>query len=70
MQYLLPAVMRFWYNRQSSHHAEKVTGGINMFPQLGAALGGAIRSFKKAAEEESRLTDPKEEEKKAQQERT
>jgi sec-independent protein translocase protein TatA len=30
--------------------------GPGKLPQLGAALGGAIRSFKKAAEEEPKLT--------------
>ncbi|WP_157046270.1 twin-arginine translocase TatA/TatE family subunit [Geotalea uraniireducens] len=35
-------------------------------PQLGASLGGAIRSFKKAAEEEPKLANPKEVEKKDQ----
>ena len=40
--------------------------GPGKIPQLGSALGGAIRSFKKAAEEEPKLINPKEEEKKDQ----
>ena len=39
--------------------------GPGKLPQLGASLGGAIRSFKKAAEEEPKVIDTKEEEKKA-----
>jgi sec-independent protein translocase protein TatA len=38
--------------------------GPGKLPQLGAALGGAIRSFKKASEEDPALTQPKEDEKK------
>ena len=38
--------------------------GPGKLPQLGASLGGAIRSFKKAAEEEPKGIDTKEEEKK------
>ena len=40
--------------------------GPGKLPQLGSALGGAIRSFKKAAEDEPKLINPKEEEKKDQ----
>ena len=40
--------------------------GPGKLPQLGSALGGAIRSFKKAAEEDPKLSNPKEEEKKNQ----
>lgn len=40
--------------------------GPGKLPQLGSAMGGAIRSFKKAAEEEPRVINPKEEEKKQQ----
>ncbi len=43
-----------------------VVFGPGKLPQLGSALGGAIRSFKKAAEEEPKLINPKEEEKKDQ----
>lgn len=35
--------------------------GPGKLPQLGASLGGAIRSFKKAAEEEPKVINPKEE---------
>jgi len=38
--------------------------GPGKLPQLGASLGGAIRSFKKAAEEEPKTINPKEDEKK------
>ena len=38
--------------------------GPGKLPQLGASLGGAIRSFKKAAEEEPRVINPTEDEKK------
>ena len=40
--------------------------GPGKLPQLGSAMGGAIRSFKKAAEEEPQVINPKEEEKKQQ----
>lgn len=40
--------------------------GPGKLPQLGASLGGAIRNFKKASEEEPKLINPKEEEKKDQ----
>ena len=40
--------------------------GPGKLPQLGSALGGAIRSFKKAAEEDPKLSNLKEEEKKNQ----
>ena len=38
--------------------------GPGKLPQLGSALGGAIRSFKKAAEEEPKVMNQKEAEKK------
>lgn len=38
--------------------------GPGKLPQLGAALGGAIRSFKNAAEEEPKVINPAEDEKK------
>ena len=38
--------------------------GPGKLPQLGASLGGAIRSFKKAAEEDPKLANSKEDEKK------
>ncbi|OGU08010.1 MAG: TatA/E family twin-arginine translocation protein [Geobacteraceae bacterium GWC2_58_44] len=40
--------------------------GPGKLPQLGASLGGAIRSFKKAAEEEPKVINPEEDEKKDQ----
>lgn len=40
--------------------------GPGKLPQLGASLGGAIRGFRKAAEEEPKLANPKEDEKKDQ----
>lgn len=40
--------------------------GPGKLPQLGASLGGAIRSFKKAAEEDPMLANPKKYEKKDQ----
>ena len=40
--------------------------GPGKLPQLGAALGGAIRSFKKAAEEDPKVINPKEDGKKEQ----
>lgn len=43
-----------------------VVFGPGKLPQLGASLGGAIRSFKKAAEEDGKVINPKEEEKKEQ----
>lgn len=38
--------------------------GPGKLPQLGSSLGGAIRSFKKAADGEPQLINPKTEEKK------
>lgn len=38
--------------------------GPGKLPQLGASLGGAIRNFKKSAEEEPRVINPTEDEKK------
>jgi sec-independent protein translocase protein TatA len=38
--------------------------GPGKLPQLGGSLGGAIRSFKKAVDEEPKLINPKEEEEK------
>ena len=38
--------------------------GPGKLPQLGASLGGAIRNFRKAADEEPRVINPKEDEKK------
>jgi sec-independent protein translocase protein TatA len=43
-----------------------VVFGPGKLPQLGAALGGAIRSFRKAFEEEPKVIKPKEDEKKEQ----
>lgn len=40
--------------------------GPGKLPQLGSALGGAIRSFKRAAEEEPKVINPREEDKKDQ----
>lgn len=40
--------------------------GPGKLPQLGAALGGAIRSFKNAAEEKPKVINPDEAEKKDQ----
>lgn len=40
--------------------------GPGKLPQLGASLGGAIRNFKKAANEEPKQINPKEEENKDQ----
>jgi len=37
--------------------------GPGKLPQLGASLGGAIRSFKKASEEEPKVINPTEDEK-------
>ncbi len=37
--------------------------GPGKLPQLGASLGGAIRSFRKASEEEPKSLDTKEEKK-------
>lgn len=37
--------------------------GPGKLPQLGSALGGAIRSFKKGAEEEPKAISPEEEKK-------
>lgn len=39
-----------------------VVFGPGKIPQLGASLGGAIRNFKKASEEDGKLINPKEEE--------
>ncbi len=39
--------------------------GPGKLPQLGASLGGAIRSFRKASEEETKSLDAKEEKKEA-----
>lgn len=41
-----------------------VVFGPGKLPQLGASLGGAIRSFKKAAEEEPKVINPSADEKK------
>ncbi len=41
-----------------------VVFGPGKLPQLGASLGGAIRSFKKGVNEEPTLINPKEDEKK------
>ena len=41
-----------------------VVFGPGKLPQLGASLGGAIRSFKKAVEEEPKVINPKEDDKK------
>jgi sec-independent protein translocase protein TatA len=41
-----------------------VVFGPGKLPQLGAALGGAIRSFKKAAEEDPKIASPKDTDKK------
>ena len=38
--------------------------GPGKLPQLGASLGGAIKSFKKASEEDGKVINPKEDEKK------
>jgi sec-independent protein translocase protein TatA len=38
--------------------------GPGKLPQLGASLGSAIRNFKKATEEDGKVINPKEEEKK------
>lgn len=43
-----------------------VVFGPGKLPQLGASLGGAIRSFKKASEEDGKMINTKEEEKKEQ----
>lgn len=40
--------------------------GPGKLPQLGASLGGAIRNFKKASEEDGTVINPKDEEKKDQ----
>jgi len=40
--------------------------GPGKIPQLGASLGSAIRNFKKASEEDGKLINPKEDEKKDQ----
>lgn len=40
-----------------------VVFGPGKIPQLGASLGGAIRNFKKASEEDGKLINPKEDEK-------
>lgn len=37
--------------------------GPGKIPQLGSSLGGAIRNFKKASEEDGKLINPKEDEK-------
>ena len=39
-----------------------VVFGPGKLPQLGASLGGAIRNFKKASEEDGKVINPKEEE--------
>lgn len=41
--------------------------GPGKLPQLGASLGGAIRNFKKASEEDGKVINPKEEEKKEEE---
>ena len=41
-----------------------VVFGPGKLPQLGASLGGAIRNFKKAADEEPKVINPKQDEKK------
>jgi len=38
--------------------------GPGKLPQLGASLGSAIRNFKKGTEEDGKVINPKEEEKK------
>ena len=38
--------------------------GPGKIPQLGASLGSAIRNFKKASEEDGKVINPKEDEKK------
>ena len=38
-----------------------VVFGPGKLPQLGASLGGAIRSFKKGIDEEPKVINPKEE---------
>ena len=43
-----------------------VVFGPGKIPQLGASLGGAIRNFKKASEEDGKLINPEEDEKKDQ----
>lgn len=40
-----------------------VVFGPGKLPQLGASLGGAIRNFKKASNEEPKVINPKEDEK-------
>jgi len=40
--------------------------GPGKIPQLGASLGSAIRNFKKASEEDGKVINPKEDEKKDQ----
>lgn len=42
--------------------------GPGKLPQLGASLGGAIRNFKKASEEDGKVINPKEEEEKKDEE--
>ncbi|GFO70839.1 Sec-independent protein translocase protein TatA [Geomonas limicola] len=37
--------------------------GPGKIPQLGSSLGGAIRNFKKASEEDGKIINPKEDEK-------
>lgn len=37
--------------------------GPGKLPQLGSSLGSAIRSFKKASQEDGKVINPKEEEK-------
>ena len=44
-----------------------VVFGPGKLPQLGASLGGAIRNFRKAADEEPRVINPKEDEQKERQ---
>jgi len=43
--------------------------GPGKLPQLGASLGGAIRNFKKASEEDGKVINPKEEEEKKDEEK-
>lgn len=43
-----------------------VVFGPGKLPQLGASLGGAIKSFKKASEEDVKVINPKEDDKKDQ----
>jgi len=40
-----------------------VVFGPGKIPQLGASLGGAIRNFKKASEEDGKVINPKEDDK-------